>query len=1320
LPNLINLWYTIGEFNLDAFMSKTTSIFSNFTNLYSLTKTLRFELKPYPNSPTEKNIHNVIPLDEERAENYKKMKLILDELHNQFINESLEIAILNQDNLSIFQKNYLDLKAKNKNRRENESEIKSLEDKFEKIKESLRKELVASYILCGEKWKEKYQVGLKDSTYKILTEAKILDVLKIVHQNDEDKFKTLESFNSFWTYFGGFNQNRENYYSSESKATSIANRSIDENLSRFVDDIDSYNKIVNQIPDLLKFEEKFRLENYCEVLNQTGIDDFNINTVAKINTDVNFFNQHNNTKLPSLNLLYKQIGSDKKSFEMFEIKSGEEWSELENLISNQNSLKNNEGLNRPNIESLKSLFDKFFQNIESEPIEHIYFHKASINTVSSIWFKSWETLGSLLKEAKIGNVKYTGGEYKIPKYISLKELKELLTNYNHLEFDEKGEPESNLFRGGKDGIYKKVYDESAWKTLINIWKLEIDAKFNKINDALKQFSISKDQEFNKNIHVTVVKEVCDTYLGLAQMLKYHLVKEAVEKNNSFNKTIEEFLQFSELDKYYNAFRNHLSKKPFSIEKFKLNFENATLLGGWDLNKESDNTSIVLKNGKQFELIILNNKKDNKNGKHCFDNKKKDNLLFKDDASGIQKMIYKLLPGPNKMLPKVAFSKKNIDFYKPNKEILRIYESGTFKKEKFVKEDLTKMIDFWKQVLSTHPEWKEFNMKFKESDSYNGIDQFYSEVTKQGYKIEFVPINKTELEKLENDGKIYRFKIHNKDWQENSKGKKNLETIYFESLFTPENLQNPCIKLNGEGEIFRRPLSKSLIKTQKKNLAGKLLIKGVNQDKKVYENERYIDDKLFFHIPITLNFSSENLNGVTKFNEKIYEAIKNNLNNVHIIGIDRGEKHLLYYTVINLKGEIIEQKSLNRITTKELQNEQEVKYDTINGEHKNVRLENTGKLVKYADYHVLLDYFEKKRKESRQSWQEIGNIKELKSGYLSHVVHKLYQLILKYNGIVILEDLNAGFKLKQTAKVEKAVYQKFEMALAKKLNYLVLKNDIEDTELEILPSEKGGVLNAYQLTPVIGAGDVKIFERSKQWGNIFYVTPDYTSSIDPITGWRKHIYVKNSETIENIQVMFNPDTGINISYDITHECFVLRYKEPTLNKEWNLYAFKGLERCRWNPKTRSQDKYDIFDLFGNLFAKYVERSGSLNAQILDDKENFNWKSLIFYWNLLNEIRYTDKDGRDVIQSPVWSDKINSFFDTRKVEIVGENGENSEYPINGDANGAFNIARKGLILVDRIKKMDKKPDLFISKSDWDAFVINEKPKLSSFFASTDKLI
>ena len=47
-------------------------------------------------------------------------------------------------------------------------------------------------------------------------------------------------------------------------------------------------------------------------------------------------------------------------------------------------------------------------------------------------------------------------------------------------------------------------------------------------------------------------------------------------------------------------------------------------------------------------------------------------------------------------------------------------------------------------------------------------------------------------------------------------------------------------------------------------------------------------------------------------------------------------------------------------------------------------------------------------KARQSWQTIETIKELKEGYLSQVIHKITQLMVKYHAIVVLEDLNMGF------------------------------------------------------------------------------------------------------------------------------------------------------------------------------------------------------------------------------------------------------------------------------------------------------------------------
>lgn len=63
----------------------------------------------------------------------------------------------------------------------------------------------------------------------------------------------------------------------------------------------------------------------------------------------------------------------------------------------------------------------------------------------------------------------------------------------------------------------------------------------------------------------------------------------------------------------------------------------------------------------------------------------------------------------------------------------------------------------------------------------------------------------------------------------------------------------------------------------------------------------------------------------------------------------------------------------------------------------------------TDYHELLDKKEQSRAESRLNWQEVESIKEIKQGYLSQVVYRLSQLMLQYKAIVVLEDLNIGFK-----------------------------------------------------------------------------------------------------------------------------------------------------------------------------------------------------------------------------------------------------------------------------------------------------------------------
>ncbi len=62
---------------------------SNFKNLYPLSKTLRFELKPVGKTLEHIEKNGILKQDDDRAESYKKVKKIIDEYHKKFIDDSL-------------------------------------------------------------------------------------------------------------------------------------------------------------------------------------------------------------------------------------------------------------------------------------------------------------------------------------------------------------------------------------------------------------------------------------------------------------------------------------------------------------------------------------------------------------------------------------------------------------------------------------------------------------------------------------------------------------------------------------------------------------------------------------------------------------------------------------------------------------------------------------------------------------------------------------------------------------------------------------------------------------------------------------------------------------------------------------------------------------------------------------------------------------------------------------------------------------------------------------------------------------------------------
>uniref|UniRef100_UPI0035F21D55 ReChb n=1 Tax=synthetic construct TaxID=32630 RepID=UPI0035F21D55 len=1257
-------------------------MFSNFTNQYPLSKTLRFELKPVGKTLEHIEKKGLLEQDEKRAEDYKKVKKIIDEYHKDFIEEALNNVKLNGEGLEEYYELYFKKNKDDKDKKKKE---------FEKIQDNLRKQIVEAF-----KNHEKYKNLFK----KELIKEDLPNWLKNSEDTGEEDKETVEKFKNFTTYFTGFHENRKNMYSDEEKSTAIAYRLIHENLPKFLDNMKVFEKIKEKHPEAEQLEKTlkdlgeeevlggnnvediFSLDYFNHTLTQSGIDIYNTiiggkteedgnKKIQGLNEYINLYRQKNNEKnrkLPKLKPLYKQILSDRESLsfipEAFE--NDEELLEaIEEFYENLNFSNNNEATNV--LEKLKELLS----NLADYDLNKIYIRNdTSLTDISQKIFGDWSVIKDALnahydqtypkKKKKKSKEKLEEKRekwLKKQKYFSIAELQEALDSYCK-ESDESKEQKENSIADYFKTLAQTKNETDKKTDLIE----NIKSKYQYPNDK----KLAQDKEFKD---VEKIKAFLDSIMNLQHFVKpLHLVKGGsagaeMEKDEAFYSEFEAlYEELSQVIPLYNKVRNYLTQKPYSTEKIKLNFENSTLLDGWDVNKETDNTSVLLRKDGLYYLGIMN-KKHNK----VFENIPESN----ENDKCYEKMDYKLLPGANKMLPKVFFSNKNIDYFNPSAEILEIYENGTHKKsgDNFNLDDCHKLIDFFKESINKHEDWKKFGFKFSPTSSYEDISGFYREVEQQGYKISFKNISESYIDELVDEGKLYLFQIYNKDFSPYSKGKPNLHTLYWKALFDEENLKDVVYKLNGEAEVFYRKASinETIVHKANEPIKNKNPLNPKKQSTFEYDiikDRRYTVDKFQFHVPITMNFKAE---GNSNINDEVNEFLKGNAPDVNIIGIDRGERHLLYLTLIDQKGKIVEQDSLN----------------TITNEHNE------------TDYHALLDDKEKERDKARKSWGTIENIKELKEGYLSQVVHKIAKLMVEHNAIVVMEDLNFGFK-RGRFKVEKQVYQKFEKMLIDKLNYLVDK----DKE----PNEPGGLLNAYQLT-----NKFESFQKmGKQSGFLFYVPAWNTSKIDPTTGF-VNLFHPRYENVEKAKEFFNKFDSIRYNSEKDYFEFAFDYNNFTEKAEgtkWTVCTYgERIKTYRNADKNNQWDskEVNVTEEFKNLFDEYnidYKNGNDLKEAILSQDDADFFKSLLHLLRLTLQMRNSITGTEiDYIISPV-ANENGEFFDSRKAD--------ESLPKDADANGAYHIARKGLWVLEQIKQTDdlKKVNLAISNKEWLEFVQERK--------------
>ncbi len=1298
---------------------KQISAFSDFTRKYELSKTLRFELRPVGKTKEMLDEAGVFEKDRMIKEKYERTKPYFDRLHREFVQESLSNVALSglTDYLSIFSDWRTDKKDKTK--------AKKLTD----IEKSLRNEVTRFFEETAKVWAEQYSSAkIKKSGIDFLFEEGIFRVLRERYGTEEDAFveddagnriSIFDQWKGFAGYFTKFHESRKNFYKDDGKHSAIATRIVDENLKRFCDNIIAFDRLRKTL-DLSEVEGHFDVflgnvfspRFYDECLLQQGIDRYNT-VLGGDSTDQNkkginqyinkYLQDHKGERLPFLKPLDKQILSEKDAF-LEGIENDEE------LISVLGTFRKNAG---SKVGIFRLLMGKFVSENDAFDLSKIYLSKEGFNTITRKWSENTHDFESALygvmKSDKPSGLSYKKAEdlYTFPEHIALSYLQEALLVY----------PQEN--RVWKERYYNTAENsagiltgnESRWEQFLSILSFEIRGLFGSetmrtiaekedfstalINAERFEEVLSSDagtrtirtrtgyeifaqkmtaitgSKFGPDEKV-FIKNFADSVLRIYQMAKYFSLEkkgvwnEEYELDSFYSEPEQGYLAFhenarEEIIKAYDALRNYLTKKPYSEEKWKLNFDNSKLLEGWPDSPEGNTQycSYLFRKGGRFFLGVTNYSR-------IFD-KAKFPEAYKTDSECYEKMVYKQVDAKTLYgsVYKGLFGSK----YSDDQDILNDEE----------------LIDRLKKVLETRavffPELQKILDKVIDRE-YKDAKSLARDISKGSfYTVSFVPISSLYLEQgiynlKENDAakKLYLFEIHNKDWNlkdgVRKDGAKNLHTLYFESLFSEENAEADFpMKLNGQAELFYRPATATDKLGFKQNADGSNMTG--KDGRKVVSRKRYSEDKILFHVPMTMNRGK----GIRfRFNEEINDLLAGNPD-MNIIGVDRGEKHLAYYSVITQKGEVVESGSLN----------------TVNG----------------IDYAGKLDERAKGREQARKDWQAVEGIKDLKNGYVSQVVRKLADLAIEHNAIIVLEDLNMRFK-QIRGGIEKSAYQQLEKALIDKLSFLVEKGETD-------PESAGSLLRAYQLV-----APFESFQKmGKQTGIVFYTQASYTSKIDPATGWRPNLYLKYTsakkakEDIAKFGSIMLNEGRFDVSYDLKK--FVSGDTRDIVfpnRTDWTVSS--SVERYRWNRKLNvGKGGYDHYaDLTVNFRELFESVDIDLNGDILNRIADINpegnerfFREFVFLVNLMFQIRNTDPDTTDSDKSDFILSPVAPFFDSRSPEKFG-----AKLPKNGDDNGAYNIARKGIVILDKISEYKRTNGtceglgwggLYISHAEWDNF-------------------
>lgn len=1255
----------------------------------SRTKTVSLELVPMGKTQQTIEEEKFIERDELRIEDAKIIKSLMDSCHRRHINNVLSELNLDWEPLA---DTIIGL-------RENR-EDKTLLPKLKGLQKKYRKDITKPFA----KDKKSYSGA---TIFELLPkEVELSDI-----SNKEEILRKIDGFTGYTTYFEDFHKKRELLYVEDEKVGSVAYRTVHENFERFLDAIGVYNKMMESFPEIVaechkevgeyvplikehSLDEIFSINFYNELLTQTGIESFNkLISGLKLdeNTSIKGLNQlakeySTRTKEKAIRFekLYKQVLVEDDSFK-FKIGSIEDDKECLELIHQLFEKYEEEGF----FENVTKFFSRTWTDTED-----IYISRNRISDLSHNVYGRWNKIYDLIRELKTS-------EYEDPETKKAAKEIDAWCNRKEISLAEIYETVEKM-AGESDKLddYKKLIIEQC-----NLSRQGYD-DFLYLKEHLPEKEGALKLKYNKTL-INAIKDVLETTIKIAElMLVYSNRNKKQEEKSEFYILFDELFELATLSRgVYIKTKAYIQKKPYSTKKTKLNFDNASLLGGWSKTKLDVNGGIVLRRGKEYFLAIKN-----KNKKGLKLEKLVEEIPKTDDT--FEAFVIRTVTDALKFVPHVAFTKEVKYHFEAEgnetpfilegkmigegkepivitKGIWDTYHEKAFRTEylkdggdeETFKKALSDWINFHKIVLANHTSTCIYDLSSLK-DEYMNLNDFKNDVNKCMYNVSAVKVDKERIEKCVEDGEILLFKLSSRDLTSYVKYDwdidriNNLAILYLLSVFTDENLKTLNNRLLGGSKIFFRRASvdkpfvhkKGSVLIEKTDINGEPIPSSVYPELLYYlngkKNSKLSDEAAKYLVKIKTSIATKDIVKNDRFTKDKYLA-------TFCIGLNsNGRNDYPTVTALN-KGinEIVRNnpEDINILAvTRGFQSLINVCIISPKGE---ILLQKNYDVVNGQDFNKKFVKRVEDLKQQAINWEYVGSIKELQSGYVGLVIPEILNLAMEHNALIAVEDIRNARK-KQPYKIENEVYTTLVNGLQNKLNFYPREKKLKE------------IYDAYQLA--VESSNKYI---SFQNGLLLYVNPAFIDKIDMSTGFanllRAKDFVKNTSTRKEFFEKLD-----DFEYVPEEDSFVIKIDysnyDTTIpsNSIWEIHT--PSERWIYIGKDKEVLHRTITtDIKVALMRVGVDfKSKTLLKDILDvpaNKENSDFfKTLFTSVYSCFELRVPGTGG-DVV------DKVNSCVRNTKAKFY-ETGKDTL--LNADMSIAYGTALKAMFMLDEVKLGEEK--------------------------------